>query len=285
MIRRRGLPVRLLRDLPLQQLGGKQHRPEWRAQIVSQHCREQLIAMQHFRVAGELFAQYLPVPVELEEDLRLARQQLRRDRLVEEIHRAGLVAAETPALIRCAGRHEDDGDAARTFAAAHQLREFEAVDLGHLHVQDGERDLVLQHQLQGLARGTRLQHLHGVRLEQRRQCQQVLRQIVDDQTFDDALHDGFSGYAVWALEMADNAAAISSILATGWPGIKASAATAIADACDSAGSWMKVRPPAAWIFCSPMAPSLFEPLSSRPHAPKPKMSAALSKSRSIDGRE
>lgn len=72
---------------------------------------------------------------------------------------------------------------ARAFAAAHELGELEAVHLRHLHVDERERHVVLQQQLQRFGARMRAEQLHAVAAQQRRQREQVFFQVVDDQAF------------------------------------------------------------------------------------------------------
>ena len=73
----------------------------------------------------------------------------------------------------------------RALAAAHQLGELEAVHVRHLHVEKRQRDVVHQQQLERFGAGARLEQLHVVAVEQRRQRDEVLLEVVDEQ----ALHD------------------------------------------------------------------------------------------------
>ena len=108
---------------------------------------------------------------------------MRFDGLVEEVDRAQLVSLEQPVLIARSGRDEHDGDVPRALGAPHQLRELEAVQLRHLHVDERERDVVDQKQLERLRARARLQELHIVATEQGRQREQVLLHVVDQQAF------------------------------------------------------------------------------------------------------
>ena len=131
----------------------------------------------------------LTLPMQLEEHVGLAPQDVRLDRLVEEVDRAGLVALEHAVLVARAGGDEDDRHVARALAAAHQLGQLEAVHLRHLHVEQRQRDVVHEQQLERLGARARLQQLDVVAAQQRRQREQVLLEVVDEQALDaSALH-------------------------------------------------------------------------------------------------
>src|SRR5882672_11140038 len=69
----------------------------------------------------------LALPVEFEKYIRFTAQNIRLDRLMDEIDGACLVTTEAPLGIGISGGHEDDGDMAGTLITAHQLGQFEAV--------------------------------------------------------------------------------------------------------------------------------------------------------------
>jgi hypothetical protein len=56
-----------------------------------------------------------------------------------------------------AGCHEDDRHTPGALIAAHQFCQLEAIEARHLHVDKGERHIVLQKQLKRLIAGARLQ--------------------------------------------------------------------------------------------------------------------------------
>ncbi len=102
-------------------------------------------------------------------------------RLVHEIHRAALVTLEGVIELATGGADEDDGDLLGALGAAHQLGQLEAVHARHLHIEDGQCELVTQQQLQCLLGRFGLMNPYAGRLQQRVQSQQVLRQVIDDQ--------------------------------------------------------------------------------------------------------
>ena len=73
------------------------------AQIVAEHRGEHLVEPKRLGPLLQLLQQLLLLAMELEEHVRLVLQDVRLDRLVEEVDRAGVVALEQPMLV-CARR-------------------------------------------------------------------------------------------------------------------------------------------------------------------------------------
>ena len=69
----------------------------------------------------------------------------------------------------------------RAFGAAHQLGKLEAVHRRHADVDQGERDLMLEQQLERFLAARRLQQLDTRLLEERREHVQVVGAVVDDE--------------------------------------------------------------------------------------------------------
>src|ERR1700722_16258444 len=108
---------------------------------------------QSVRIGLELIAlsgDLVTLLVEFEEHTGLAAQDIRLDGLVEEIHRPGLVAPKSALAIRRSGGDKNDWDAARSLGSPHEFGEVIAIHFGHLNIENGERDVVLQQQLQRL---------------------------------------------------------------------------------------------------------------------------------------
>ncbi len=95
--------------------------------------------------------------------------------------RAGFVTAKRAPGILCRRGQEDDRHVRSARAAAHQFGEFEAVHAGHVDIEDGERDFVLEQQFE--RRWPRPGGEHGnIRPRQRRfQRSDVVLHIVYDQ--------------------------------------------------------------------------------------------------------
>ena len=90
---------------------------------------------------------------ELDEDLHLAAQDLRHDRLEHEVDGAERVAAQHGAIVLVERGQEDDWRVPRFFARAHQLGGLEAVEIGHLHVEQDDGEVALEQLEERLAPG------------------------------------------------------------------------------------------------------------------------------------
>ncbi len=172
-----GTQLTLVGQPAFQQLGAGHDRVQRIAQIVAQDPHEHLV---HPQIAGELDL----LLVELKEDVGLALQHARIDRLEEEVDGPRLVALEHALRILRAGREEDDRHMFGAFHPPHQLGQLEAVHVGHLDVEDGERHLVNQQHLQRLRTRPRLEDLQPITAQERLERHQVLVGVVDQQKFD-----------------------------------------------------------------------------------------------------
>jgi hypothetical protein len=139
------------------------------AQVMGEQRAEHLIEPERLGTLLEILREPHALAVELEEYVRLVLENMRLDRLVDEIHRSGFVALEDALRLASAGRHEDDGHVTGPLASPHQLCELEAIHLGHLHVQERQSEIVDQKELQRLGAGLRGQGLDAVTLQQGRQ--------------------------------------------------------------------------------------------------------------------
>src|SRR5262249_7525807 len=98
--------------------------------------REELVLapvglLQRLRADGKLIAlrrDLLALEIKLQEHLSLAAQDIRLDRLLDEVHGARLVPAEASLVVRAAGGEKYNWDAARPFIAAHELGQLEAAE-------------------------------------------------------------------------------------------------------------------------------------------------------------
>src|SRR5205814_4238542 len=109
---------------------------------------------------GGLSVAELPLLVQLDEDGALRTQHVRVERLQEVVDRTGGVAAKDLLLVRRDGGEEDDRDRSRPLALFDQRRGLEAVEPGHLHVQQDQRDLIDEQSAQSLfSRGCKQQVL------------------------------------------------------------------------------------------------------------------------------
>lgn len=92
----------------------------------------------------------LTLAVQVAKYIDLAAQDIRFDWLFDEIDRTCFISPKATLIVRASGRNENDRDMARALAAAHELGEFEAVHGRHLHIEQRERDIMLQQYFQRL---------------------------------------------------------------------------------------------------------------------------------------
>jgi len=104
--------------------------------------RKHLIEPQCLGLLLQLARELLFLAIEPKEDLCLALEDVRLDGLIEEVHGAAFVSLEEAVLITRGGRHENDRNLTCALTAAHEFGEFEAVHPRHLHVEEGERNIV-----------------------------------------------------------------------------------------------------------------------------------------------
>ena len=177
-----GAQLSLVGQTSFQKLCAGHDRVQRIAQVVPQDPHEHLV---HPQIAGQLDL----LLVELKEDVGLALQHARIDRLEEEVDGARLVALEDALGVLRAGGEEDDRDVLGALHPPHQLGQLEAVHLGHLDVEDGQRHLVNEQQLERLRARARLEDLQPVSAQERLERHQVLVGVVDQQEF-----HGLSGH-------------------------------------------------------------------------------------------
>jgi hypothetical protein len=135
----------LIFGLMLNHMRGHQDRAQRVAQIVSENRREHLVEPQSLGLLPQLSRELLLLAIQPEENGRLVLEDVWLDGLVQEIHGAAFISLEQAmVLIARGGGDEDDGYFARALAAAHELGELEAIHFRHLHVEQGERDVVHQ---------------------------------------------------------------------------------------------------------------------------------------------
>ena len=119
--------------------------------------------------------------VELGEHGHFRAQDLRHDGDRDEVDRAGLVAAQEVDVRHVSSRDEDDGGLLVTGMLADERGELEAVELGHLHVDQHHRDVLAQQAVERLAGGARLDEVLAEAAEDRLVREQFRRLIVDEQ--------------------------------------------------------------------------------------------------------
>src|SRR3984957_8316240 len=119
--------------------------------------------------------------IKLKEHTGLAAQNVRLDRLVKEVHRASFVSPESALTIGSSRSEKDDRRPAGSLGSPHELGELVAVHFGHLHIENGERDIVFQEQLQRLGSRARLEQHKPVAPQEALKRQQVFLKVVNEQ--------------------------------------------------------------------------------------------------------
>ncbi|MNF81393.1 hypothetical protein D3C84_636640 [compost metagenome] len=190
--------------MQLAQLGFKDQAVERRAHLMGDN-RHEIVAHAHrvFQLTtgdlqlGQQLLLLFPAALQrlqlLIEGLALAEQvdkhrhfafhRLVVQRLVQEVHGTTFIAFEGIVHFTPGSADKDDRDVLGLLRAAHQLGQLETVHARHLHIENGQGELMFKQQRQRLVGGLCLIHLTVAALDQRLQCQQVFRQVVDDQQF------------------------------------------------------------------------------------------------------
>jgi hypothetical protein len=140
---------------------------------------EHLVQAQRLALLFELLSELLALTVELEEHVGLVLENVRLDRLVDEVDRPRLVALEHALRLARARGDENDRDVAGTLATAHQLGQLQSVHLGHLHVEKGEREVMDEQELECFRSGLRGKRIDVLALQKRGQREQVVLEVID----------------------------------------------------------------------------------------------------------
>jgi hypothetical protein len=98
------------------------------------------------------------LPVHFKKNVRLAAQDVRLDRLLDEIHGARFITPETT-LTSTARCHEYNGDMTRSLIASHEFCKLKSVKSGPLDVNQRQRNIMLQQQFKRVITGFRFQQL------------------------------------------------------------------------------------------------------------------------------
>ncbi|MFU0840967.1 MAG: NAD-specific glutamate dehydrogenase [Pseudomonas fragi] len=129
----------------------------------------------------DLLLHGLALAIQLNEHIDLALDRMNIQRLVQKVHRAAFIALEGIVHLAPGGTDKHDGDVFGLGRTPHQLGQLKTIHAGHLHIQNGHRELVLQQQRQRFVSRQGLIHDAVLALDQRFEGQQVFRQIIDDQ--------------------------------------------------------------------------------------------------------
>ena len=143
-------------------------------QLATLAVREQLL----------LGRELLLLLVQVDEDTHLRAQDVRLEWLRHVIDGAHRIPLEDVLLVLADRGEEDDRDVARTLARLDESRGFEAVDAGHLHVQQDHRHIMRQQLAQRLITGARAHEDLPERLEDRFEREEILGAVVDDEYLD-----------------------------------------------------------------------------------------------------
>ena len=119
--------------------------------------------------------------LEVAEDADLRAQHVRLEGLEDVVDGARLVAAGHLGDVRAHRGQEDDRRRAAALAPADELRGLEAVHARHLDVEQDDGEVLLQQRLERLLARPCGPQADLQRLEHRRQREQVLRAVVDEQ--------------------------------------------------------------------------------------------------------
>src|SRR6185437_8689431 len=142
-------------------------------------------------------------------------------------------------------------------------------DLGHLHVEEGQRHRVDEQQLERLGARTRPQDAQSRLGEKRLEGDQVVLEIVDDEAVDDGRLAHRCALLAWAPRRvpwlgrpseASSAASPARSRTTAVP-TRLIVEAGISDAWALSGSWTSTLPPARSTAAAPAAPSSLAPVS------------------------
>ncbi len=177
--------------------------------------------------------------IQHDEGIGLVPQNVRVDRLEQKVHRARLVTAKHSIRFAGARGQENDRNVFGTLRAAHEFGELEAVHLRHLHIDERQRELVLQDQLNALVARACGDDVRIVPTQQRFERDQVLLDVVDHQNARTFGHDDLplsSCVKPEAISLGDHTRVGSN---------KASAAAGMMATSADSGDCTMVVPPAA----------------------------------------
>jgi hypothetical protein len=117
-------------------------------------------------------------PVQLDEHFDLAAQDLRDHRRQDVIDRAQRIPARGLHLVGVRG-HEDDRRVLGLAVLADQLGGLDAVDVGHVDVEQDDREVALQELAQRVRAGVRHDQVLAKLLQYHLECQTLVRQVID----------------------------------------------------------------------------------------------------------
>ena len=118
--------------------------------------------------------------VQVDEHPHLAAQHVGDHRREDVVHRAERVALRGLHLVGVGG-DEDDRRVRRVLVLADEARGLQAVDVGHVDVEQDHRELALQHLAQRLGARAHHDQVLAQLLQDRLEDQQLFLQVIDDQ--------------------------------------------------------------------------------------------------------
>ncbi len=205
--------------------------------------------MQRFGPIIEFGGQGLALPIQFEEHLGLVSEDVRLDGFVDEIHRAGFISFELAVQFARPRGDENQWYVPGALAAAQEFRELESVHVRHLHIEERKRHIVHQQQFQCFRARARGQNLDVAARQQRRQRQQILFEIIDQQALDGSerrsIHGQSACAGTGAASKVRNSSAISASGKTQSAGRNFSADSTIFGARAVCGDCTTVMPPAS----------------------------------------
>ena len=119
--------------------------------------------------------------VQLDEHRDLAAQELRVERLYDIVHRPGRVRADSLLDVFPVGSQEDDRRVARARTRADVARGLHAVEPRHAHIEQDDREFLLQQATQSLLARAHAHDALPERLENGAQRVQRVLVVVDEQ--------------------------------------------------------------------------------------------------------
>src|SRR5205085_8660611 len=218
----------------------------------------QLVLLDDAREFVGLLLQLLALAEELNEDVDLRAKDVGMERLEDVVDGAELVTAEDVRLAPFHRGQENDRRVARLLAFTNERRGFEAVEVGHLHVEEDDCELAIEQMFEraipALGAHQVLPHLSEDRLER----EEVVGLVVDQQ-YVDFLFGGFHHRP--GLHNSTRNGPMRSRGKIRSTAAAAMAASGIDGASAVFGSCTITNPPRFFTSLAPRAPSSFAPVS------------------------
>src|SRR5262249_3332311 len=111
-------------------------------------------------------------------------QHFGMERLEDVVHRAELVAAKYVRLVAAQRCEKNDRRVARFVALANEARGLESGEIGHLYIEQDDREFAVEERFERSGARLRLDQALAALREDRLERQQIRRLIVDEQNVD-----------------------------------------------------------------------------------------------------